>query len=175
MGAERVAVGMGSNLGDRRAHLARGRRRLGRLLEGLACSAVYETAPVGLGDVRPFLNMCCVGSTSLEPEELLARCQEEEAAAGRPPVGAADRGGSRTLDLDLLLYGRRRLRTDALVVPHPRLTERAFVLAPLAEVAADWPVPGSGATVGELASRVGRQGVERIGPLETEGGADGDG
>lgn len=169
--AERAAVGLGSNLGDRLAHLVEARRGLARLLDDMECSEVYETEPVGIESDSPFLNMCCVGMTSLGPEELLTRLQEAEMAAGRPPVGGADRGGDRQLDLDLLLYGERTVETDALSVPHPRLTERVFVLVPLAEVAGDWPVPGTGGTVAELASRVERRGIRRVGPLDRGMGA----
>lgn len=161
-----VAVGLGSNRGDRARHLALGLRRLGELLDGLICSEVYETAPVGEAGERPFLNLCCVGRTSLAPGDLLDRLQEVEGEAGRPAVGAAGRSGARTLDLDLLLYGKRRLEEPDLTVPHPRLAERAFVLVPLAEVAAGWAVPGAGATVAELARDVEHEGMARVGPVE---------
>lgn len=163
---ERVAVGLGSNRGDRAAHLRSARRRLSALLDALACSAAYETEPVGEAGSGPFLNMCCVGATTLAPADLLARLQELEEEAGRPAPGEAGRSGARALDLDLLLYGNRRVEEPGLVVPHPRLAERAFVLAPLSEVAGGWRVPGLGATVAELARRVEHDGVDRVGPLE---------
>lgn len=166
MTGARVAVGLGSNRGDRAAYLALGRRRLAALLDELACSEVYETAPVEGAGTRPFLNLCCVGRTSREPAELLERLQVVEAEAGRPPPGTADRSGARTLDLDLLLYGARRVEAPGLAVPHPRLAERAFVLVPLSEVAPEWPVPGRNATVRQLAERVEHDGVARVGPLE---------
>lgn len=167
MKAVRVAVGLGSNRGDRAAHLALGRRRLAELLDGLTCSDVYETAPVGEAGTRPFLNLCCVGRTARGPGTLLERLQAVEAEAGRPPAGSAGRSGARTLDLDLLLYGERRVEGPGLTVPHPRLTERAFVLLPLADVVPGWRVPGTGASVRELAGRVEHDGVARVGPLET--------
>lgn len=160
-------MGVGSNEGNRRAHLALARRRLRQLLGDLACSGVYETAPLGEVGPRPFLNMCCVGRTDRDPGALLDRLQAVEAEAGRPPAGAAGRSGARTLDLDLLLYGERQVEAPGLIVPHPRLAERAFVLVPLAEVAPDWPVPGRDATVSQLAERVEHGGVERLGALET--------
>ena len=165
-GGVEAAVGLGSSRGDRRAHLMGACRGLAGLLEELECSAVYETEPVGDAGSDLYLNMCCVGRTGLEPVELLERLQGLEAEAGRPPVGSTDRGGARTLDLDLLLYGDRRVEAPGLTVPHPRLVERAFVLVPLAEVAPGWRVPGSDATVVELAARVERSGVERVGPLQ---------
>lgn len=165
----RAAVGLGSNQGERRVHLALARRRLGEILERMVSSDVYETQPVGGGGERPYLNMCCVGETRLEPRVLLSRLQETEAEAGRLPVGAPGRSGPRPLDLDLLLYGDRRVEEPGLVVPHPRLPERAFVLVPLSEVAPDWPVPGFRATVAEIAGRVGRESVARVGSLEDLG------
>lgn len=165
-GQVEVAVGLGSSRGDRAAHLARAHRRLAALLRDLACSHVYETEPVGDAGVGRYLNACCVGRTAMEPGRLLERLQELEREAGRPPPGAPGRGGARTLDLDLLLYGGCRVDEPGLRVPHPRLAARAFVLVPLAEIAADWPVPGAGATVGELAARTERSGVERVGVLE---------
>lgn len=161
-----VAVGVGSNRGERGAHLALARRRLSGLLDDLSCSDLYETEPVGDAGDGPFLNMCCVGTTGLGPTELLARLQAVEEEAGRPPPGSGGRSGARTLDLDLLLYGKRQVEAPGLVVPHPRLAERAFVLVPLSEVAGGWRVPGHGATVAELAERLEHDGVERVGPLE---------
>lgn len=162
-----MAVGLGSNRGDRAANLTLGLRRLDDLLDGLTCSDVYETEPVGEAGERPFLNLCCVGRTALAPGVLLERLQDVEREAGRPPVGATGRSGARTLDLDLLLYGERRVDERKLTVPHPRLAERAFVLLPLAEVAGEWPVPGAGGTVAELARRVEHEGVARVGPVGT--------
>lgn len=158
--AVRVALGLGSNLGDRAAHLRFGRRELAGWVDGLRCSALYETEPREVTEQPPFLNACCVGRTSLAPEELLARCREVEAAAGRRPGGR--RFGPRTLDIDLLLYGDRVVRGPGLEVPHPRMAERAFVLVPLAEVAPRWRHPAAGLTVGELARRVPRAGVRRL-------------
>jgi 2-amino-4-hydroxy-6-hydroxymethyldihydropteridine diphosphokinase len=155
------AVGLGSNVGDRLEHLRFGRRRIAAVARVLRCSRVYETAPVHVTDQRPFLNACCVGETRLTPRQLLSHLQDAERAAGRDRSGP--RFGPRTLDLDLLLYGTECVETDDLVVPHPRLRDRAFVLVPLAEVAGDWMVPATDAgpaeTVAELAERVGSEGV----------------
>lgn len=176
MSPERVAVGLGSNRGDRAAHLRSALRHLSALLDDIGCSDVYETEPVGVAGSGPFLNMCCVGATTLGPADLLAGLQEVEEEAGRPAPGEPGRSGARTLDLDLLLYGDRRAEMPGLVVPHPRLAERAFVLVPLSEVAGGWRVPGREATVAELADRVEHDGVARVGPLEelTGGGRERD-
>ena len=160
-----VAVGLGSNRGRRVRHLAAGRAELGRLLSDLRCSRVYETAPVGRADQPPFLNMCCVGGTALAADELLRALLEAEARSGRDRR-AEPPGGPRTLDLDLLLYGRSRTDRPGLRLPHPRMAGRAFVLAPLAELIPGADVPGTGCTVRELAVRAGTEGVERLGELE---------
>lgn len=161
--AERVAIGMGSNLGEPLANLRFGFRALRRLLEGVDASAVYETVPLHVADQPTFLNACCVGRTCLSPHQLLAELQQIEALAGRVRPGR--RYGPRILDLDLLLYGDRVIRDPEIVIPHPRLRERAFVLEPLREIASDWRVPGDGTTpegsVAELAEAVEAKGVER--------------
>lgn len=158
-----MAVGLGSNRGDRVAHLAAGRRALEARLEGARWSRVYETVPVGRADQPAFLNLCCVGRTAAGPRDLLAFLLETERREGR---GGGDRAGPRPLDLDLLLYGDRRVSGSGLEVPHPRMAERAFVLAPLSELIPEVEVPDAGATVAELSERVGRAGVEPVGFLE---------
>ncbi len=143
----RAAFGLGSNLGDRRAFLEAAVRGLAEAGQVLAVSSFRETEPVG-GPPQPrFLNAAVAVGTERSPRELLALAQELERRAGRTRGG---RWGPRTLDVDLLLYGDILLREPDLVLPHPRLGERLFVLEPLAEVALDWPVPGTGRTVGEL-------------------------
>jgi len=143
----RAAFGLGSNVGDRRAHLDRaveGLRACGTIL---AVSSYRETEPVG-GPPQPrYLNAAVVAETDLEPRRLLGLAQALEAAAGRE---REVRWGPRTLDVDLLLCGDRTIREAGLVVPHPRMAERGFVLGPLAEIAPDWIVPGTGRTVEEL-------------------------
>ena len=156
-----MAVGVGSNLGDRAARLAEGVRGLARVLRDLRCSAVYETEPEGPVAQGPFLNMCCTGSTELGPAELLEVLMGLERASGRRREGP--RFGPRSLDLDLLLYGGRVVDEPGLRVPHPRLEERAFVLVPLADILPDWRHPGSGASVAELAARSDRSGVRTYG------------
>jgi 2-amino-4-hydroxy-6-hydroxymethyldihydropteridine diphosphokinase len=123
---------------------------------------VYETEPLGRAEQPRFLNACCVGRTSVPAHEVLERCRALERAAGREPGGP--RWGPRRLDIDLLLYGTEAIDRAGLRVPHPRMTERAFVLVPLSEVAGGWRHPTSGRTVAELADRVSREGVEPFGP-----------
>jgi 2-amino-4-hydroxy-6-hydroxymethyldihydropteridine diphosphokinase len=160
---ERVAIAMGSNLGEPLANLRFGLRALRRLLSDVHVSSVYETVPLHVADQPSFLNACCVGRTSLTPRQFLIELQHIEHLAGRKRHGA--RYGPRTLDLDLLLYGERTICEPDLVLPHPRLRERAFVIVPLREIAADWRVPGDDAapecSVAELAEAVGSEGVAR--------------
>lgn len=143
----RAALGLGSNLGDRRAHLERAIRGLRERMVVVAVSRFRETEPLGGPPQGAFLNAAVVVETDLGPEGLLGVARGLEEAAGRV---RGERWGPRTLDVDLLLYGDRTLAREGLVVPHPLLRQRRFVLEPLAEIAPDWAVPGTGATVEEL-------------------------
>lgn len=136
-------VGLGSNLGDRRAALDGALA----LLAPRRVSRVAETAPWGLPDQPPFLNAVAELETELPPRALLDRLMDVEQRFGRR---RDVRWGPRTLDLDLLLYGDRRVSEEGLDVPHPRLAERRFVLESLAELCPDREVPGLGRTVRQL-------------------------
>jgi len=129
----RAAIGLGSNLGDRRALLGEAVRRLAESGVLAAVSSLYETAPVGGPEQGPFMNAVAVLDTDLAPRALLDFCLGLEREAGRR---RRVRWGPRTLDLDLLLYDRSVVDEPGLQVPHPRLTLRRFVLEPLAEA---WP------------------------------------
>ena len=144
----RVAIALGSNLGDRRAHLRFALEHLQTQLGDLRVSSFLETDPVDVDEPQPpYLNAVVVGESSLTPEELLAELARIETARGRT---RPSRHAARTLDLDLILCGQLVIQTPALMVPHPRFRERRFVLAPLAEVAGDWRDPVTGLTVTEL-------------------------
>ena len=140
--AERVFLGLGSNLGDRLAFLQGAVDALAAhdRIEVVAASGVYETDPVGGPPQDRYLNAVVEVRTDLAPLELLEVAQGVERAAGRE---RGVRFGPRTLDVDILCYGQRRIRHPRLEVPHPRMGERAFVLVPLAEL--DAPL---GATLG---------------------------
>ena len=143
-----VAIGLGSNLGDRVAHLRKGVALMTGVLTNARCSPVYASRPQGVDGHQPdYLNAVLVGSTALSPEALLERARSAEAEAGRerPYPGAP-----RTLDVDILLYGNRTVRRAGLRIPHPEWKRRAFVLGPLSRVASDWTDPEGGGTVGEL-------------------------
>jgi 2-amino-4-hydroxy-6-hydroxymethyldihydropteridine diphosphokinase len=143
-----VAVALGSNLGDRQAHLDFAVAHLRRLLDPLRASTFIETDPVDVPDVQaPFLNGVVVGETVLSAAGLLEALLTIERARGRR---RPHRHAARTLDLDLILYGDWVVNEPGLTVPHPRFRERRFVLAPLAEVAGEWVDPVTGKTVSAL-------------------------
>lgn len=149
---DRVAVALGSNLGDRAAHLDYASRRLAELLADLRVSAYLETAPAGMAPgAPPFLNAAAVGTTHLTPRALLEALLAIERARGRERPHA---GASRTLDLDLILYGQTIVAETGLVVPHPRFRARRFVLEPLAQIAPALTDPITGRTVEQLLAAV---------------------
>jgi 2-amino-4-hydroxy-6-hydroxymethyldihydropteridine diphosphokinase len=156
-------LGLGANLGDRRGALqgaARGLSAAG--IELLASSSTYETDPVGLVLDQPaFLNACLRVSTVLEPEPLLDACKALELAAGR--VGGI-RHGPRPLDVDVLLYGDSEFVSQRLVVPHPALLERRFVLVPLLELDFDLALPSGQRLSDALALLPLTDAVRRAGP-----------
>lgn len=130
---ERVYLALGSNLGDRAGHLGAAREALERLpgTRLLAASAVEETAPLG-GMAQPgYLNQMVLLETELEPRELLLACQAIERRAGRTRTG---RWGARTLDLDIVRFGRRRVAEPDLTIPHPGIADRDFWQRELAEL-----------------------------------------
>jgi 2-amino-4-hydroxy-6-hydroxymethyldihydropteridine diphosphokinase len=144
----RAYIAVGSNVGDRWGFLALAARHL-RAAPGVSvarASRVWDTEPVGPAQPR-YLNAVLEVETGLAPGPLLRVLQDVERAAGRL---REVRWGPRTLDLDLLLLGGIVLRVPGLVLPHPELARRRFVLAPLAELAAGAPVPGAAATVADL-------------------------
>ena len=133
--AERAYVALGSNLGDRAAHLAAARDALTRLPRTtlVAASAVEETAPLAGMAQPPYLNQMVLLETRLAPRELLAACQAIERAEGRVRT---ERWGARTLDLDIVRYGQRRVTESDLIIPHPELPNRDFWQRELAELQA---------------------------------------
>jgi 2-amino-4-hydroxy-6-hydroxymethyldihydropteridine diphosphokinase len=153
-------LALGSNLGQREEYL---RQALNRLIDRpeirlLRLSPLYQTEPVGLTNQPFFLNMVVMGETSLSVHALFQMTSYIELALGRERT---IRWGPRTIDIDLLLYDQLVVSTHELEVPHPRLTERAFVLIPLADIAADVIIPGRGESVGNILAKVSRKGVER--------------
>ena len=145
---DRVAIALGSNVGDRRGHLDYAVAALCALLANPAVSRYYDTVPVGASGPRAmYLNAVIVGGTTLTARAMLDALLaiEQERGRERPYVNAP-----RTLDLDLILFGDEVLDEPGLIVPHPRFRERRFVLEPLAAIAPDLRDPVSGKTVVEL-------------------------
>jgi 2-amino-4-hydroxy-6-hydroxymethyldihydropteridine diphosphokinase len=130
---ERVYVALGSNVGDRDAHLEHARTRLGALphTRVIATSRVEETAPLGPVAQGPYLNQMVLLETGLAPAELLAQCRAIEAERGRV---RRERWGPRTLDLDIVRYGARIVREPNLMIPHPELANRDFWQREIAEL-----------------------------------------
>ena len=127
-----VYLGLGSNLGDKRGNIEQAVERLREISSGVTVSSLYETAPVGVSVQPSFVNAVCGMWTDLDVYELLRELRDIQRDAGmRGPV----LNGPRTLDIDILLYGSLVVDLPHLTVPHPRMTEREFVLRPLAEIA----------------------------------------
>ena len=148
MTSTNVAIALGSNLGDREAHLAFGLSALPGFVTNLKQSSWHDTLPVGVSSDQPrYLNGVVVGETALSARELLDRLLAIEAAAGRTREAPM---APRTLDLDLILFGEQRIEEPGLIVPHPRFRERLFVLEPLAEVAPGWIDPATGLSISAL-------------------------
>jgi beta-ureidopropionase len=146
----RVAIALGSNLGDRHAHLASAVSSLLTRIPDLRVSAAIETDPVGVGAQPRFLNAAAVGTWGGTADELLAFLLDVERRGGRERPFP---GAPRTLDLDLILCGDLVLSSPGLTVPHPRFRDRLFVLAPLSSIAGDWRDPVTGLTVRALEAR----------------------
>ena len=150
-GSERVYLGLGSNLGDRESNLRHALELLGGYIALEKTSSVYDTEPWGYRDQPRFLNCVCEGRTSLQPQALLEAVKKVETEVGRVPTFPS---GPRLVDVDILFYGQRLVNEPGLEIPHPRLSDRAFVLVPLVEIASEHLHPGLGLTVGELLRRL---------------------
>lgn len=163
----RAYLGLGSNLGDRLAYLRQAIFLLSQhpSIQYKRLSSLYETAPVGYLDQPAFYNLVCEIETSLEPTQLLNVVLDIEKRLDRVRT---IRWGPRTVDIDLLLYDQAIIEQSNLVVPHPRMTERAFVLVPLAELIPDQIIPGTSLSVRQWQGRLpSEQLIERL-PLDIE-------
>jgi 2-amino-4-hydroxy-6-hydroxymethyldihydropteridine diphosphokinase len=164
MSAGRIGyLGLGSNVGDRRAQLERAVDALARHGVGvLASSSVYETEPVGLVlDQRDFYNACLRVESDHGPEELLDACKEVERDLGRAPGGV--RHGPRPIDVDVLLLGTLTHQSSRLTLPHPGVLSRRFVLVPLLELDPELTLPGGHRAADELAALPDGQAVRHVG------------
>ncbi len=147
-----VYLCLGSNLGDRKKNLLWALALLSREVSLEKTSSVYETEPVGCKEQLFFLNLVCRVTTTLNPRELLYLAKVIENKMGRIPSRQIN--APRPIDIDILFYGRQIIKSSDLVIPHPRLVERAFVLIPLSEIAPELVHPELGNSIVELASSV---------------------
>lgn len=146
-------LSLGTNIGDRVDYLIQALRLLmkDKKIRVAGISSIYETDPVGYADQPPFLNLVAEIHTSYEPLELLTKTQQIEVELGR----IRDiRWGPRTIDLDILLYNQENIQTESLIVPHPRMVERGFVLIPLFELNPHVQIPGSTSTIEQLVNQL---------------------
>ena len=141
-----IYLGLGSNMGNRDENLEKALDLLSQRMRVGKVSSIYDTEPVGNTNQPHFLNMACQAFTRLAPEGLLTLAKGIESKMGR--YGKS--GDPRPIDIDILLYGEEVMETPELVIPHARMTERAFVLVPLAEIAPSLVHPTSGKTIKEL-------------------------
>ena len=148
-----IYLGLGSNLGNRQGNLDRAIQMLAPSVDVSNCSPVYDTAPVGNLDQPRFLNIVCKGKTDLSPTDLLKFIKQIENQIGRKPGPI---NSPRPIDIDILFYNKLMLETPSLIIPHPRLIERAFVLAPLADIAPTFKHPVIGKTISKLLQELGR-------------------
>ena len=154
-------IALGSNMDEPRAKVRAGMDALAALPATLleSCSSLYRTAPIGYETQPDFINAVCCIATRLPPYDLMRHLLEIEQRHGRVRAGPA--GGPRTLDMDLLLYGDWSSNDPHLILPHPRLCDRAFVLCPLYEIAPELVVPGAGRVAELLVSCTGQR-IERL-------------
>ena len=156
-----IFLALGSNLGDRQANLQAAIQALPPAIQVLRLSSIYETKPWGYQEQPDFLNQVLQGETQLAPVELMRALKELEQLLGRQ---ATFHYGPRLIDLDILFYDDLILAEAGLIIPHPRLAERAFVLVPLAELAPDKIHPALKQTISHLLAGVDTQGVHLYTP-----------
>jgi 2-amino-4-hydroxy-6-hydroxymethyldihydropteridine diphosphokinase len=155
----RIYLGLGSNLGNRKSYLDSAISALAPAVHAARVSPIYETKPWGYSDQGDFLNMVVEAETDLGPKQLLVLLKGIEVKLGRQP---RFRNGPREIDIDILIYDDLILDEVGLRIPHPRLQERAFILAPLADLAPDLAIPGGGKTVAELLKNLEVIGIRKL-------------
>jgi 2-amino-4-hydroxy-6-hydroxymethyldihydropteridine diphosphokinase len=168
LAAADVLVGLGGNVGDVRATIARAIAELchGTDIRLLQRSSDYRTPPWGVTDQPPFINACISVATRLPPRAVLDRALAVERALGRDRA-REERWGPRRIDIDLLAYGDLMIAEPGLELPHPRLMQRAFVLVPLAEIVPDRII--AGLRIAEAVAKLDAGGIERLPPMAPTG------
>ena len=156
--SEVIYLALGTNLGNQVRNLAEARDRLRDLVAISRVSHIYETPPWGVINQPAFLNQVIEAQTDIEPEELLKSVKLVENVMGRVP---SVRFGPRLIDIDILLYGCLEFNSSDLILPHPRMLERAFVLVPLAELAPDLTLPNGSLSIRELLDHLDQTGIAR--------------
>lgn len=153
-------LGLGANIGDSKGNLREAVRQIAAdsSCEVTAVSPLYETKPVGFEDQPDFLNAVIEVKTKLSPSDILSLCNKVEENLGRKRT---IRWGPRVIDIDVLLYEDMESSDESLTIPHPRMLERAYVLAPLADIAPNMELVG-GITASEAAQRIGQMGIKKI-------------
>ncbi len=156
--SERIFVSLGSNLGDRENNLSKAREEIQKIAKIIGVSSVYETEPVGYKEQTKFYNQVIEIQTSLAPEILLEKCLEIETRLGRVRT---IKNRSRCIDIDILLYGDKIIKQH-IILPHPRMTERAFVLIPFAEIAKEIVHPEKKQTIALLLEQLAKEKLSEV-------------
>lgn len=156
---KRVYLALGSNVGDRERHLQQAVEQLAGVMRLLRASSTYETKPMYVTDQPNFLNLVLEAETDSFPRMLLRRTKAIEQDLGRGP---GIRNGPRTIDIDILFFGRFVIETPDLAIPHPRLAERRFVLEPLAELAPELRHPVTKKTVKQMLAATAPEGIKKL-------------
>lgn len=155
----KVFLSLGSNIGDRKQYLDNALAQLSNQLAEINSSHIYKTKPWGVTDQAFFYNICLSAKTTLSPLDLLNFIKDIEETLGRRH---SEKWGPREIDIDILFYNDQIITENKLVIPHPGIIERAFVLTPLAEIAADFAHPILNKTIIELANSIDAKGVEKL-------------
>lgn len=155
---EKIYLALGTNLGSRSLNLVRACAALKKFVTVSRVSHIYETPPWGITDQPAFLNQVLEVTSDLPPQELLTTIKQIEVDLGRVP---SERYGPRLIDIDILLYGSRVVNSESLVIPHPRMVERAFVLVPLNELIPDMVLPGEVQPISMLLAGLDTSGIKQ--------------
>lgn len=155
----RVTLALGSNLGDRFENLQQALKEISMRVSIIKTSSVYETPPWGYSNQPVFFNQVLSGNTSLNPDELLTLVKNIENSMDRVKNF---QNGPRLIDIDILLFGEKIIDSEKLVIPHPRMLERGFVMLPLAEIEPELIIPGTNKKVLELLQNVDKTGIQKL-------------